>query len=87
MLFCRMLAVVALLVVGAGGEPEAAVRSPGFPPDPSHYCSNGGYCVPNVLCSTHYMETLYDPAAACYLAHGTPGVCCPPKKASCEFHG
>jgi len=44
------------------------------------YCANGGYCVAPVLCAPYYLESLYDPAAACYLAPGTPGVCCPPKK-------
>ena len=49
------------------------------------YCSNGGYCVPPVSCAPWYLNTLYDPAAACNLATGTPGVCCPPRVTSCEF--
>ena len=48
------------------------------------YCANGGSCVPPVFCSPNYLESLYDPAAPCYLAHGTPGVCCLPRKHPCE---
>ena len=49
------------------------------------YCANGGYCVPNVFCSGNYLESLYDPASSCYLAHGTPGVCCLVKKPACKY--
>lgn len=48
------------------------------------YCANGGECVPAVHCAPWYLESLYDPAASCYLAYGTPGVCCPHKKGSCK---
>ena len=55
-----------------------------FPPS-EHYCSNGGVCLPPVFCAPAYLETLYDPSAACHLAPGTPGTCCPPRKPSCEY--
>ena len=55
-----------------------------FPPS-EHYCSNGGVCLPPVLCAPAYLETLYDPSAPCHLAPGTPGTCCPPRKPSCEY--
>ena len=55
-----------------------------FPPS-EHYCSNGGLCLPPVLCAPAYLETLYDPSAPCHLAPGTPGTCCPPRKSSCEY--
>ena len=42
------------------------------------------YCVPAMHCAPWYLESLYDPAAPCYLAHGAPGVCCPPKKPACK---
>ena len=57
---------------------------PVFPPS-EHYCSNGGVCLPPVLCAPAYLETLYDPSAPCHLAPGTPGTCCPPRKPSCEY--
>ena len=55
-----------------------------FPPS-EHYCSNGGLCLPPVLCAPAYLETLYDPSAPCHLAPGTPGICCPPRKPACEY--
>jgi len=60
-------------------EAAAAILAHGYTTEIA-YCANGGYCVPPVLCAPYYLESLYDPAAPCYLAHGTPGVCCPQKK-------
>ena len=64
-------------------DPEASVLSHAY--DAAPYCSNGGYCLPPVACAPWYLNTLYDPSAACYLAPGTPGVCCPPRKSSCKY--
>ena len=44
------------------------------------FCANGGYCVPPSFCAPWYLDLLYDPAAPCLLAHGTPGVCCVVRK-------
>ena len=63
---------------GHGVHVEAAYDQPA-------YCGNGGYCVPPVFCSPWYQESLYDPAAPCYLAPGTPGVCCVTKNPPCKF--
>ena len=74
-------AEAALLLGGHGGHHATA----GYGYEAAGYCANGGSCVPPVLCAANYLESLYDPAAACYLAHGTPGVCCLPRKHPCEF--
>ena len=42
------------------------------------------YCVPQSLCAPSYLDLLYDPAAPCYLAPNTPGVCCLPRKDTCK---
>ena len=84
-----MLALV-MLAVGVSAEADPAILSHHghhAPYTAAHhvpYCGNGGVCVPPVFCSAYYLEALYDPAAPCYLAHGTPGVCCAPKKHSCK---
>ena len=49
------------------------------------YCSNRGYCVPPVACAPWYLNILHDRDAACYLAPGTPGVCCPDRIPSCKY--
>ena len=74
-------AEAALLLGGHGGHHATA----GYGYEAAGYCANGGSCVPPVLCAANYLESLYDPAAACYLAHGTPGVCCLPRKPPCEL--
>ena len=84
----RMLLQILLLVGVTLAEPtpdaDAAIHTHGYGAAPAPYCANGGYCVPPVLCAPWYLESLYDPSAPCYLAHGTPGVCCAPKKPACE---
>ena len=85
----RMLVLAPLLLAATLVQAEAEAEA-----DPAilahhgyaevAYCANGGYCVPPVHCAPYYLESLYDPAAPCYLAHGTPGVCCPPQKAPCK---
>ena len=69
------------LLVAAGHHGHHA---PAYGYEAAGYCANGGACVPPVFCSPNYLESLYDPAAPCYLAHGTPGVCCPHRKSPCE---
>ena len=64
-------------------EPKALTTLNSYEPVP--YCANGGYCVPPVACAPWYLTSLYDSAAACYLAPGTPGVCCPAHKPSCKY--
>ena len=79
----RMLALLpvsALLTICRADPGPAVQHHPG-----STYCANGGYCVPNVLCAPDYMRNLYQPGASCYLAHGTPGICCLERKSSCEI--
>ena len=67
-------------------DPDAAIVQGGYPSAPIDYCPNGGLCVPPVLCSLHYLETLYDPSSACSVAEGTPGLCCPPiTKRPCKY--
>ena len=75
-----LLPVSALLTICRADPGPAVQHHPG-----SIYCANGGYCVPNVLCAPDYMRNLYQPGAACYLAHGTPGICCLERKSSCEI--
>ena len=76
-----LLLVSALLLAIGRAEPDPGIHA-------SHpasiYCANGGFCVPNVLCAPDYMRNLYEPGAACYLAHGTPGICCVERKSSCK---
>ena len=70
----------------SSAEPDAAVISHPHGHVYAHepYCSNGGACVPPALCAPWYLESLYDPSSPCYIAHGTPGVCCVQKKGSCN---
>ena len=90
--FCvhRMFVLVPILLAASLVHGEAEADAEADPAILAHgyaevaYCANGGYCVPPVHCAPYYLESLYDPAAPCYLAHGTPGVCCPPKKAPCK---
>ena len=51
----------------------------------TNYCVRGGACVPPVHCSPHYLSALLQPASSCLLAPGTPGLCCPGKKAECKI--
>jgi len=70
---------VMMISVGVVAESDPAYHA--VPAEPLHgYCANGGVCVEPVLCSPWYLESLYDPGAACYLGPSTPGVCCAPKK-------
>jgi peroxidase len=83
-----MLVLLMLLVSSAAAESDpgadpailAGHYAPaGYAPVPAAhapYCANGGYCVPQALCAPSYLDLLYDPAAPCYLAPNTPGVCC-----------
>ena len=70
------------LLVAAGHHAGHA----GYGYEAAAYCANGGACVPPVFCAPNYLESLYDPAAPCYLAHGTPGVCCVPRKSPCKCY-
>ena len=76
-----------LLVGSSLAEPdpgaEATFLAHGYVSVP--LCGNGGYCVPPTLCAPWYLDSLYDPAAPCYLAHGTPGVCCVARKPPCKL--
>merc|ERR1719499_418473 len=63
------------------------VKAAGYGYEAASYCANGGACVPPVFCAANYLESLYDPAAPCYLAHGTPGVCCVPRKSPYQKRG
>jgi len=89
----QLVPVLLLLVLQcqADADADAAILAPhgahhgvaahhGYGYEAAGYCANGGTCVPPVFCSPNYLESLYDPAAPCYLAHGTPGVCCLPRK-------
>ena len=86
----RMLVLAPILLAATLVKAEAEAEAEADPAILAHgyaevaYCANGGYCVPPVHCAPYYLESLYDPAAPCYLAHGTPGVCCPPQKAPCK---
>ena len=52
----------------------------------TNYCLRGGACLPPVHCSPHYLSALQDlQASSCLLAPGTPGLCCPGKKAECKI--
>ena len=80
------------LLGGAGADPDPAHPHHPVHPVPHHgagyhdipYCANGGHCVPPAHCAPWYLESLYDPAAPCYLGPNTPGVCCVPKKSACK---
>ena len=75
---------VMMISVGVVAESDPAYHA--VPAEPVHgYCANGGVCVEPVLCSPWYLESLYDPGAACYLGPSTPGVCCAPKKPACKY--
>ena len=78
-----LLAFISLCSGSPEADAAASVLSHGY--DAGPYCANGGYCVPPVACAPWYLTSLYDSAAACYLAPGTPGVCCPPHKPSCKY--
>ena len=78
-----LLPVSTLLAVGRA-DPDPVIHSSSGHHPASIYCANGGYCVPNVLCAPDYMKNLYEPGAACYLAHGTPGICCLDRKSACK---
>ena len=81
------------LLGGAGADPDPAHPHHPVHPVPHHgagyhdvpYCANGGHCVPPAHCAPWYLESLYDPAAPCYLGPNTPGVCCVPKKSACKY--
>ena len=53
--------------------------------DEVSFCASGGNCVPPSSCAPWYLSTLYDPKAACNLAPGTPGVCCPARRRTCKY--
>ena len=85
----RLVGLSAWAERAAMGTPHPRLPHHGLPHhgygyEAAGYCANGGSCVPPVFCSPNYLESLYDPAAPCYLAHGTPGVCCLPRKHPCE---
>ena len=65
-----MMIFLFALISLCSGSPEAdaaaSVISHGY--DAGPYCANGGYCVPPVACAPWYLTSLYDSAAACYLA-------------------
>jgi hypothetical protein len=74
-------------------EPDPALIHHSPPPalhyatkaTPDGFCSNGGHCLPPVVCAPQYLQSLYDPTAACSLAPGTPGVCCPARIRGCRL--
>ena len=72
LLTCGLLTYVTPYT-GPGGAPA------------SGYCPGGDSCVPPVFCAAHYLSTLYDPASQCYLAPGTPGICCQAHTNSCKL--
>ena len=82
-MFLQMLLLVGVSLADPKADADAAILAHGYAAAP--YCANGGYCVPPVFCAPWYLESLYDPAAPCYLAHGTPGVCCATKKPACKY--
>ena len=47
-------------------------------------CYNGGQCLAPASCAPHYLTSLLEPTALCYLSANNPGVCCPPHIPSCE---
>ena len=77
-----LLALISLCSGSPEADAAASVISHGY--DAGPYCANGGYCVPPVACAPWYLTSLYDSAAACYLAPGTPGVCCPSRQHTCK---
>ena len=90
-----MYRIVSLLGLLGGVSAEAEADPahpvhvvPGHPtsayPVEVPYCANGGQCVPPSFCAPWYLESLYDPAAPCYLGPNTPGVCCVNKKPTCK---
>jgi len=79
-MFLQILLVVGVALADPKADADAAILAHGYAAAAAPYCANGGYCVPPVFCAPWYLESLYDPAAPCYLAHGTPGVCCATKK-------
>ena len=79
-----ILVVVSSVLSSSKPEPDPLVAH--YPAAPIDYCTNGGVCVPPVICSVHYLQALYDPSSACFVAEGTPGLCCPPiSKRPCEY--
>ena len=79
-----ILVVVSSVLSSSKPEPDPLVAH--YPSAPIDYCTNGGVCVPPVICSVHYLQALYDPSSACFVAEGTPGLCCPPiSKRPCEY--
>jgi peroxidase len=88
MLFGVLFALVGVSQADPTADPAIVAHAGhGYAAVPVTYCANGGYCVPPAACAPWYLESLYDPTAACYLAHGTPGVCCAPKKHSYPSRG
>ena len=79
-----LLSVGLLGLVSAEADPAHPHPTSAYPvPVVAHeapYCANHGVCVPPALCAPWYLESLYDPAAPCYLGPNTPGVCCVNKK-------
>ena len=82
-----MLVVLLVLSLGllAGLVTSEAAHYPA-PHSLSSHCPAPQRCVPPVLCPAPYLASLYDPAAQCYLAHGTPGVCCKGQTKSCKCY-
>ena len=78
-----MLAGLLLLVSLCDLVTSEAAHYPA--PAPPTYCPAPQACVPPVLCPTDYLASLYDPASSCYLAPGTPGICCKGHPKSCEY--
>ena len=78
------LVLVASVLCSSSPEPDPAILHYASAP-PDTFCSNQGYCVPPVICAASYLESIYDPAAPCSIAPGTPGVCCPPTTRGCTY--
>ena len=83
-MFLGILLLVGVSRADPKADADAAILAPHGYAAAAPYCPNGGQCVPPVLCAPWYLESLYDPGAPCYLAHGTPGVCCAAKHPSCK---
>ena len=65
-------------------RPSVTGHQPPGPPG-SDICYNGGQCAAPASCAPHYLTSLLEPTALCYLSPNNPGVCCPPHIPSCEW--
>jgi len=79
----KLLVLVASCIASPDASPDASHLPVAFGGYEVPYCHNGGSCVPPSACAPFYLNALHDPVgAACYLAPGTPGICCVPRHTS-----